>query len=324
MDDLGPDVDHHGVMADADCDLATVDGHVVQFYERDDELVAAVTAFAASGLAAGERVLVVATAAHRAAVADALRHKGCGLEGYVELDAAATLDRFLDDDGRVDRARYFDVIGALVADLSAASGGRPLRIFGEMVAVLWERDLVAEAMVLEELWNELGSRGAPFTLMCGYRSSALQTVDDADRFFDACSHHGGVVRDAGASVELWRRFDGEHRSLAPVRAFVDAALERWECTELAPEAAVVVSELATNAILHARATVFDVSVGLTTVGVRISVHDRSPVEPAARRYASHAAGGRGLHLVGALSAQWGVDRLPSRKTVWAELGRAAV
>jgi anti-sigma regulatory factor (Ser/Thr protein kinase) len=321
MDDFGPAVDHHGAMVDRD--LATVDGHVVQFYERDEELVVAVSAFAASGLDAGQRVLVVATDAHRAAVLDALRGEGCDLEGYVELDAAATLARFLDAEGRVDRARYFDVIGALVTDLSAASEGRPLRIFGEMVAVLWERDQVAEAMVLEELWNELGSGDAPFTLLCGYRSS-LQTADDADRFFDACSHHGGVVREAGASVESWKRFDGDHRSLASVRAFVDAALERWECADLAAEASVVVSELATNAILHARATAFDVSVCLTAAGVRISVHDQSPVEPAARRYASHAANGRGLHIVAALCKRWGVDPLPSRKTVWAELERGAV
>ena len=316
-------MDHHGVMADADCDLATVAGHVVQFYDRDDELVAAVVPFAASGLAAGERVLVVATPEHRVAFADALRARGCRLDGYVELDAAETLDRFLDVDGRVDRAGYFDVIGTVVAELSAASSGRPVRIFGEMVAVLWERDQVAEAMIVEDLWNELGTRDAPFTLLCGYRSSVLQSVDDADRFFEACSHHGGVVRQAGASVEMWRRFDGDRRSLGPARAFVDAALERWGRSELAPESAVVVSELATNAILHARAEVFDVSVCLTATGVRISVHDPSPVAPAARRYSSHAETGRGLHLVGALCARWGVDPLPSRKTVWAELDRVA-
>jgi hypothetical protein len=319
MDKVPVGMDHHGVMPFPDRDLASVDRHVVQFYGDDHELARAVTDFAAIGLDAGETVLVVATPEHRVMFSARLRGQGCDLARYVDLDAAETLDRFLDADGSVDRDRYFDVIGSTVARLSAESGGRPLRIFGEMVAVLWERDRVADAMALEELWNELGDGDVPFTLLCGYPSTVLETEADADRFLDACSHHGGVVRDAGASVEVWKRFDGDSRSLAPARAFVGATLERWGRGDLVSEASVVASELSTNAILHARAKVFDLSVALTAAGVRISVHDRSPSVPEARPYTAGSATGRGLHLVSALCARWGVEPMPSRKTVWAEI-----
>jgi anti-sigma regulatory factor (Ser/Thr protein kinase) len=81
-----------------------------------------------------------------------------------------------------------------------------------------------------------------------------------------------------------------------------------------------VSELVTNAVLHARtAGVLRLFVGAD--GVRIEVDDESPAPP--RLSTEHrVAGGRGLHIVDQLAASWGHASRPGGKTVWAEVRTA--
>lgn len=81
---------------------------------------------------------------------------------------------------------------------------------------------------------------------------------------------------------------------------------------------LLVSELATNAVLHAR-TPFTVTVEQLPV-LRVEVHDDDPRLPHARDYGPEAASGRGLHLVEALSQSSGTVTHPSGgKSVWFEL-----
>jgi hypothetical protein len=133
-------------------------------------------------------------------------------------------------------------------------------------------------------------------------------------------------------------------SASRARAFVREALGRWSLGHLADDASVVVSELATNVMLHAR-TDFVVTVERSGRGVRVSVHDgdRSPVllpvsvthPPASlleddgdldaleQLLSVSATTGRGLRLLGALASSWGVDHADDGKTVWALLGDGA-
>lgn len=85
-------------------------------------------------------------------------------------------------------------------------------------------------------------------------------------------------------------------------------------------AAQVVSELATNAVLHAR-TPFEVRLVLTDDYVRIEVHDDVRRLPSRRFFSDQAASGRGLAVVEHLSDSWGVvpDGDGGGKTVWAEV-----
>jgi anti-sigma regulatory factor (Ser/Thr protein kinase) len=80
-------------------------------------------------------------------------------------------------------------------------------------------------------------------------------------------------------------------------------------------AALLVSELVTNAVLHAR-TPLEVVVETNPDSVEVSVHDGSRVRPALRRYDRDAATGRGLHLVEKLADRWGVDLDAGTKRVW--------
>ena len=83
---------------------------------------------------------------------------------------------------------------------------------------------------------------------------------------------------------------------------------------------VLVSELASNAILHAR-TDFTVRVHDRTDVLRIEVSDGSAELPTKRDFGPDAITGRGLQLVDSVADRLGVESGPAGKTVWFELDR---
>jgi anti-sigma regulatory factor (Ser/Thr protein kinase) len=123
-------------------------------------------------------------------------------------------------------------------------------------------------------------------------------------------------RSAG-SVEL--RLDPIAAGVAQARRFVREQLAEWGRDDLGDAASLVVSELVTNAVLHARSPV-GVLMLQTPDGVQLQVADGSPTLPRARQMSGLMGTGRGLVLVGALSREWGVEAGPSGKVVWATLG----
>ena len=111
------------------------------------------------------------------------------------------------------------------------------------------------------------------------------------------------------------------------------AVDRLRSWRLPPEthgtAAQIVAELAANAALHGRVPGRDFRLTLSTSGgtLRIEVtdarSDRLPVQATDRE--GDGESGRGLLLVEALAARWGVVRGPQPcKTVWAELSLSAL
>jgi anti-sigma regulatory factor (Ser/Thr protein kinase) len=84
------------------------------------------------------------------------------------------------------------------------------------------------------------------------------------------------------------------------------------------ETELLVSELATNAVLHA-ATPMRVSVRCNGPSVRVEVRDDDPTLPEARIPDPLAPGGRGIMLVELLATRWGVNHNERGKTVWFEL-----
>lgn len=82
-------------------------------------------------------------------------------------------------------------------------------------------------------------------------------------------------------------------------------------------AAVVVSELATNCVVHARTT-FQVSLSRTGQDVRLEVTDTGDGTVGLRRPTVTETSGRGLQMVDQLAVDWGVSYSPDRaaKTVW--------
>lgn len=99
------------------------------------------------------------------------------------------------------------------------------------------------------------------------------------------------------------------------------ALEQSDCADFAEGALVAVSELVTNALVHAGSSV-RVGVLVEGGGMRVEVADGSPHLPANREYADTSGTGRGLHLVQDLSDRWGAHRTSTGKVVWFEMRRA--
>lgn len=127
---------------------------------------------------------------------------------------------------------------------------------------------------------------------------------------------GSIASDRHRStIEL----DADPASPGLARSFVVDQLTEWGCHHLLEVAALLVSELVTNVVLHA-ATPARLSVALTPPGVlRIEVSDGAADRPLRPRLPGTSTEGRGLALVAALARRWGADRHDSGKTVWLEL-----
>ena len=108
---------------------------------------------------------------------------------------------------------------------------------------------------------------------------------------------------------------GAPGSVPAARRWAAATLAGWGLPETGWAAAQVVSELATNATLHAR-TGFTVVLAAEDGCVRIEASDTSPVPLRPRSHSSTATTGRGLGIVAALSSDWGVRPDDPGKTVW--------
>jgi anti-sigma regulatory factor (Ser/Thr protein kinase) len=108
-----------------------------------------------------------------------------------------------------------------------------------------------------------------------------------------------VVHDA-----LRLDLQGSPASVAEARRFVAQALQAWHLDEVVDTALLLTSELATNAVLHARST-FAVLVARQGDKIRVDVLDSSPVPPLRRNNSLTAATGRGVGLVAALASEWG-------------------
>ena len=182
--------------------------HVVQLYNDEAFLLRAVTHFLGTGLAQGEGGVLVATPSHVKAVTEHLAATidvpaALARDQLVLLDAETCLAGFMVD-GRPDRSAFFTLAHG-VLDRVERAGHPRVRLFGEMVNLLWERNLPATVQ-LEALWSEvLAERHV--SLLCAYQ------IDN----FDPQVHRG-----------LLHRITRSHSHLVPVEDYerLDAAVDR--------------------------------------------------------------------------------------------------
>ena len=96
-------------------------------------------------------------------------------------------------------------------------------------------------------------------------------------------------------------------SVGAARRFVTELLDRWGCEEAVDTVSLLTSELATNAVLHAR-TPFAVLIAREDDSIRVDVLDHSRVQPTQRQNTAMAATGRGVAIVARLSTAWGTTQ----------------
>jgi len=167
--------------------------HLVQIYERDAVFLDSLEGFVSGGLRADEAIIVIATPEHRRALEDRLANRGIGLtlarkQGrYIDLDAEETLSAFMVS-GWPDPDLFSEVVTGLITRASAS--GRPVRAFGEMVALLWGRGDSGATIRLEHLWNTL-CLAQGFTLFCAYPRSGF-TQDASASIREICETHSQV------------------------------------------------------------------------------------------------------------------------------------
>lgn len=114
-----------------------------------------------------------------------------------------------------------------------------------------------------------------------------------------------------------RAFPLRPESVSAARSFVlEAAPTTREDSR--SRLSAVVSELSTNAILHAK-TPFKVRVSGRPSRIRVAVIDESSAAPVRREYFASQPSGRGLAIVESLSDRWGIAEEGRGKAVWFEI-----
>jgi anti-sigma regulatory factor (Ser/Thr protein kinase) len=123
--------------------------------------------------------------------------------------------------------------------------------------------------------------------------------------------------------ELRARVDVPADAFGPTmaRRVVAATTVGWGVTSLRADAELVVSELVTNALMHAPGTEsFELCVVRRPGGIRVELADGSSIAPVIRELEDGRPGGRGMRIVQTIAVAWGHDEEGQGKRVWVELG----
>ena len=113
-------------------------------------------------------------------------------------------------------------------------------------------------------------------------------------------------------------FPPDLRAIGQARGFLLTRLAEWDAEQYAFAGPLVLTELATNAALHAR-TPYEVRLRLEPEFLVVEVYDHNPHQPQLRSYDADATTGRGIGMVSSLCASWGVRGLGDGKVVWAQV-----
>ncbi|HVF06068.1 MAG TPA: ATP-binding protein [Frankiaceae bacterium] len=134
-----------------------------------------------------------------------------------------------------------------------------------------------------------------------------------------------MAGDAGDPRSAQLRLPPKATSPARARRFVAETLAEWGVEDGRDDALLVVSELVTNALLHARTPMVVTLVDAGAESIVMCVSDGSRQPPQERHFSLESGTGRGLRLLQSIAIEWGVDDDEHGKTVWCRirLGDAA-
>ncbi len=194
-------------------------------------------------------------------------------------------------DGLIERRSELITVGMrrlAEAATAVAAGGWPERAASELATRLGDDETADDVVVLavHYLGSPAGDRGSA---MLGTDLAGMSTL------------HLDPIVESTPTARHWI-----------ADRLRDVPADVREC------AALLTSELVTNAVLHA-ATPFTVTLHLMADRIRVDVADSSPVAPSLKDYATDAATGRGLTLFNTLASDWGVQPVMGGKIVWFEL-----
>lgn len=169
--------------------------HSVQIYDDESTFLDALEGFVAGALRRGEAAVVIGTAAHRNSLNRRLVAQGidpdaaASKDQYVVLDATETLGQFMRQ-GWPDEDLFRESVNRII-ERARGPERRPVRAFGEMVAILWAQGHNGATVRLEHLWHGLCQQEA-FALFCAYPRSGF-TQDAAESMRETCAAHDKVL-----------------------------------------------------------------------------------------------------------------------------------
>jgi MEDS: MEthanogen/methylotroph, DcmR Sensory domain len=152
--------------------LAKPSGHLVYPHTDAAHLAEAVGLFASTGLRQGETAILIMSASHCKPIRERLQREGFNLQelestGQLVCASAEELIPTFLFDGIVDEHRFKTTFGAMIENAKSFNGKRrSVRVFGEMVDLLWQSNPRITQRI-EELWNEvIEAHSVP--LLCAY------------------------------------------------------------------------------------------------------------------------------------------------------------
>jgi hypothetical protein len=145
-----------------------------RYYTDRRALCRAAARFLAEGLRTTDLAVIIARPQHAPIIVETLEAESFAVEalqrdGFVKIvDPRETLDRFMKN-GTPDEAAFGRVMTRLIEDLRRASGrrGAQVRIYSEMIDILWQDGRGSDAVRLETWWNRL-SATEDFRLLFAY------------------------------------------------------------------------------------------------------------------------------------------------------------
>jgi hypothetical protein len=182
---------------------APAEYHAVRFYESDSSLARIVAEFLHEGFNAGSPGIVVSTANQRAEIIRELTDRSLDVaelqrsHDLLLLDAVETLSTFMVD-GKPNPRQFRDHMCQVIETVCRGRTNRTVRIFGQMVDVLWQAGERDAAIRLEVHWNRLAETQA-FSLLCGYTMGNF--YKDAG-FADICDQHSHIVSADGKANRI--------------------------------------------------------------------------------------------------------------------------
>jgi hypothetical protein len=168
--------------------------HFAQFYLDNAALLDTLTGYVGAGLNSGETAIVIATPEHLRILRLGLASFGVDLDRsicedrFVTLDAATALTSFMVED-MPDEGLFNSFVDGLMR--RATLNGPRVRVFGEMVALLWADGLAQATVQLETLWQQYCERHS-FSLFCAYPRAGF-TKDASESLAEILALHAHVV-----------------------------------------------------------------------------------------------------------------------------------
>lgn len=170
--------------------------HFLQFYESEESLLGSLEAYVSAGFINGDGVAIIATAEHISALEKVLS-KNFNVKmlktqkRYIAIDAEALLEGLLVN-GEIDRSRFDDTVQGIIKDIKHELNSS-IRVYGELVALLWGQGNRKAVVELEKLWHDFCTQGT-ICLFCAYpkrnfRQDAIESIQDI------CSCHSMLVEE---------------------------------------------------------------------------------------------------------------------------------